>query len=371
MARHEVELCLLFSEPNIRYATGASAMPVYSMSTFVRCALVAQTGLPVLFEHANSIHRSRTSTDAEVRPMRAWEFYDDAATVADLFANEIAEAAADLGASGTVVAVDRLGTPGYLSLMRRGFTVADSSQVTSEAREVKTPEEVALLRANGEMIVEMLDRFRSAVVPGAGERDLLRVLSGEMLKRGGEYLATSTVCSGPNTNPWRAEATNRRLESGDLVFVDTDTVGIEGYFFCVSRTFLCGDRPATREQLDLYRAAFDWVKETTALVKAGVTCAELARLAPPIPERYLPQRYECLIHGVGLEEESPSICHPLDRQPNPSRVLEENMALVVEIYAGETGRHEGVKLGDEILVTSGAPEVLAPCPYEASLLSDR
>ena len=59
MEAHGVGVCLLLNEPNIRYATGASAMPIYTMSTFVRCALVPAEGRPILFEHANSMHRSR------------------------------------------------------------------------------------------------------------------------------------------------------------------------------------------------------------------------------------------------------------------------------------------------------------------------
>jgi len=157
------------------------------------------------------------------------------------------------------------------------------------------------------------------------------------------------------------------IEAGDLVYVDTDTVGVEGYFFCVSRTFLCGDVPALRQQRDAYRAAFDWVMGTTALVRPGITCAELALEAPAIPERYLAQRYECLIHSVGLEEESPSVCHPLDRQSNGDRLLQENMALVVEIYAGDVGGTHGVKLGDEMLVTADGPEILAPYPFASNL----
>jgi Xaa-Pro aminopeptidase len=66
MRRHGVDVCVLSNEPNVRYATGATAMPVYSMSTFVRCAVVPQEGTPILFEHANSMHRS-----ALVRPMSA------------------------------------------------------------------------------------------------------------------------------------------------------------------------------------------------------------------------------------------------------------------------------------------------------------
>ena len=33
MRAHDLEACLLFSEPNARYATGATAMPIWSMST--------------------------------------------------------------------------------------------------------------------------------------------------------------------------------------------------------------------------------------------------------------------------------------------------------------------------------------------------
>src|SRR6476661_6922344 len=81
MRAHGVAACLLFNEPNIRYATGASAMPVYAMSTFVRCAIVPAEGTPILFEHGNSVHRS-SQVAHDVRPMHAWEFYDDPAAEA-------------------------------------------------------------------------------------------------------------------------------------------------------------------------------------------------------------------------------------------------------------------------------------------------
>ncbi len=57
-----------------------------------------------------------------------------------------------------------------------------------------------------------------------------------------------------------------------------------------------------------------------ALVRPGLTCGELAGSPPLPPERYLPQRYECMIHGIGLEEENPSVCYPVDGQSNGDRV---------------------------------------------------
>ncbi len=44
MVDHDLEALLLANEPNVRYATGATAMPVYAMSTFARCARRAAAG---------------------------------------------------------------------------------------------------------------------------------------------------------------------------------------------------------------------------------------------------------------------------------------------------------------------------------------
>jgi Xaa-Pro dipeptidase len=368
MRRHGVEVCVLSNEPNIRYATGATAMPVYSMSTFVRSAVVPQEGTPILFEHANSMHRSALRAP-DVRPMRAWEFYDDPQAEAEGWADETLAAVRELGASGEAVAVDRLGAPAYLALIDRGVTIRDSAPVTQEARRIKTPQELVLLDVNAAVVMDMLAAFEATIAPGISERELLAVLTDAMVRGGGEYLATTTVCSGPNTNPWRAEVTDRRLENGDLVYVDTDTVGIEGMFFCVSRTFPVGDAAPLPEQCNVYRASHDWLQAMEALVVPGLSCGELATLAPPIPERFLAQRYECMVHGIGLEEENPSVCYPQDRQSNADTLIEEDMALVVELYAGEVGSRHGVKLGDQVVVIPDGCRVLCPFEFSTRLLS--
>jgi Xaa-Pro dipeptidase len=368
MRRHGIEVCVLFGEPNVRYATGATAMPVYSMSTFVRCAIVPQEGMPILFEHANSMHRSALRAH-DVRPMRSWEFYDDPQAEADAWADEALAAIRELGATGGIVAVDRLGAPAYLALQGRGVRFQDSAPATQEARRVKTSQELLLLDVNASVVMDMLAAFEGEIAVGVTERELLAVLSDAMVRGGGEYLATTTVCGGPNTNPWRAEATDRRLETGDLVYVDTDTVGIEGMFFCVSRTFPVGDADPLPEQRDAYRASYHWLQAMEALIRPGVSCGELASLAPLVPERFLAQRYECMVHGIGLEEENPSVCHPQDRQPNADTVIEEHMALVVELYAGEVGSSHGVKLGDQVVVDSDGCRVLCPFPFSPQLLA--
>ncbi len=78
-------------------------------------------------------------------------------------------------------------------------------------------------------------------------------------------------------------------------------------------------------------------------------------------------RYECMIHGAGLEEESPSVCHPQEVQSDPDREIRQGMVLVVETYTGEVDGSHGVKLGDVVLVTADGAEALAPYPYARSL----
>ena len=367
MRRQDVEACLLFNDPNIRYAVGASAMPIWSNTTFVRCALVPALGRPILFDYPNAVHLFK-GIEAEVRPMTAWEFYDDTQTRARTFAGSVVAAMRDLGVSSRRLAVDRLGTPGFLALEREGVTFTDSAPVTTAAREIKTPEELALFDLNSGIVMEMLGCFERAIAPGVRECELLAVLAETLLRLGGEHLATSTVCSGPNTNPWRAEATARKLEAGDLLYVDTDAVAIEGYFFCVSRAFFCGDGEPTPAQREVYRVGHDWLQELCGKIRPGLTCRELAAQAPRLPARYLPQRYEVMVHSIGLEEESPSVAYPEDPQPNGDRVIAENMVLVAELYCGEAGAKEGVKLGDQLVVTSNGVRDLVPYPYSEILL---
>jgi len=246
MRQHDVDACLLFNEPNIRYATGASATPVWSNTTFVRCALVPVEGLPILFEHPNSMHLFG-GIDAHVRPMNAWEFTDDVASHAAIFARETMVAMQELGVTDDRLAIDRLGTPGFLALHAAGISMIDSGSITMEAREVKTPQEIEVLAIGGEVVMEMLHRFEAAIRPGVTERDLLATLAATLLAGGGEHLATNTVCSGPNTNPWRAEATARDIERGDLVYVDTDAVCLGGYFFA-SHGRSCAAMPPPHER---------------------------------------------------------------------------------------------------------------------------
>jgi Xaa-Pro aminopeptidase len=134
----------------------------------------------------------------------------------------------------------------------------------------------------------------------------------------------------------------------------------------VSRAFPVGGAP-TEAQRAIYRDSLEWLDGMKAAIRPGLTVAQIAARAPVLPEKYMAQRYEVMVHSVGFEEESPSICYPTDRQWNADVVIEEGMTLVVELYAGEVGGRDGVKLGDEVLVTADGVEVLAPYRFDPLL----
>jgi Xaa-Pro dipeptidase len=367
MRAHGAEACLFFNQGNVRYATGSAIMTVYSMSAFVRCALVPASGKPVLFDHPGCMHISRRIVE-DVRPMTAWEWTDDPSAEAARWAREIVQAMRERGVTTRRLFVDALGTPAFQALQQEGIELADPGGIILDAREVKTPEEIRLMEHNAAIGMKMLGAFEAAAAPGVRERELLAVITDRLLREGGEYLITRACVSGPNTNPWNLEAGDRALERGDLVFVDTDAVGYEGYFIDVSRTFLCGGAAPTPAQREMYRVAYDWLAGATQALEPGITLAELASRMPRLPGKYLPQRYETMVHCAGLADEGPSINYPQDAQPNGARPLREGMVLCLEVYVGEPGGREGVKLEDQVLVTAGGARVLIPYPFCDALL---
>ncbi len=370
MRRHGIDVALFFNPANVRYATGTTVMTIYCTGSFVRCAVAAAEGEPILFEHPNSVHlTSRIVRD--VRPMHSWESTGPhALREAAVWASEVLEAVRALGAEESRLAVDRLAPPAFLALQERGVELVDAGPITMDAREIKTPEEIELFKLSGAMCLEALADLEDALGPGVRERELLAIFTESLLRRGGEHLITRAVVSGPNTNPCNVEAGERIVEPGDLVFVDTDANCYEGYFIDISRTFLAGDLAPTPSQREAYRCAYELVMAMVQLARPGVRFEDFARRAPAVPKKYASQRYECLAHSAGLEDEGPFIPFPDDAtQPMPDKEIAEGMVLCMESYVGERGASFGVKLEEQVLVTADGPLSLCPYPYADALLA--
>ena len=110
---------------------------------------------------------------------------------------------------------------------------------------------------------------------------------------------------------------------------DTDMTGPEGYVCDISRTFLCGERPATAQK-DAYRMAHDFIQEVAGRLRPGVSYAELSENLPEYPDAYREQRYSFVLHGVGTDDEPPFL--PFPDEPGAEKLdgeIKKNMVVSV------------------------------------------
>jgi Xaa-Pro aminopeptidase len=369
MRKHDIPICLFFNPANIRYVTGTDVMGVWTASTFARYCLFALDRDPILFEYRTSMHVSQKLV-RDVRPAISWQHAGSLGRErAKRWAASIKSAMAELGCSGAPLAVDKLDGFGFMALADEGIRVTDPGPASVDSREIKTPEEVQLMIINCAIADVMFANFEAAIRPGVREYELLAVLSDTLLRHHGEFIFTRLVASGTNTNPWMSEAHDKIVQPGDLVGIDTDANGYEGYVLDISRTFLCGDE-GTPGQKEAYRIAYDCVNGMRELMKPGMTFGEFSLAAPKLPEGYINNRYGSMVHQAGLEDEGPSIPYPQDRREDSpvARVIQENMVFCLECYAGKDGEAFGVKLEDQVLVTKDGAIALNTYPFEKKLL---
>ncbi len=364
----------IFYDPtNIRYATGTSNMQVYSLHNPCRYAFVPAEGGVVLFDFAGCEHLSVGKVAvAEVRPATTWYHFivgDRVQEKAEEWADAIAELVRACGGGDRRVAVDRLDPPGLWALEQRGIRVGDGQEVANHARKIKTAEELVAVRAAVATCELGMRRMREVMRPGMTEQALWSHLHQANIEHGGEWIETRLLTSGPRTNPWYQECSDRPIEVGDVVSFDTDLIGAHGYSADISRTWIAGDGRASDEQRRLYAAAYEQVARNIELFRPGSSFASIAERGWQLPERYREQTNSALAHGIGLCNEYPLIVNAhLWDGGGIQGCVEPGMVLCVESYAGERGGREGVKLEQQILVTEEGPEILSTFPLEDELL---
>lgn len=370
MKRHKIPICLFYNPGNIRYATGVEVMGVWTATTLARYALVPVEGDPILFEYRNSMHVAERLVK-DVRPAPSWQYGStEGRDKARAWAKSVKSAMAELGHKGAPLAVDKLDGYGFMALQDEGIRVTDPSPATVDSREVKTPEEVQLMIINGAIGDAMMADFEAAIRPGIQELELLAVINESLFRHHGEFMFTRLIASGKNTNPWMSEAHDKIVQPGDLVGIDTDSNGYEGYVVDISRTFLCGDE-ASAGQKEAYRIAYDCVNGMRELMRPGMSFEQFARKAPVLPKAYRNGRYGGMCHQAGLEDEGPGIPYPFNDRGKvsfPDREIRENMIFCLECYAGKDGAPYGVKLEDQVLVTKDGCVTLNTYPFEKKLL---
>jgi Xaa-Pro aminopeptidase len=373
LKRRDYAGVLLYDPVNIRHATDSTNMQLWVAHNPTRHCFVAADGPVVLFDYFSCEHLSdHAGTVDEVRPAVSW-MYLYGGELSDARVRRWAAGIADLvrahGGGNTRLAVDHLDAEGVAELGRLGISIHNGEAVMENARLIKSPDELICMRRAIVACEAAMGEMEAALRPGITENELWAELHRGNIARGGEWIETRLLSSGPRTNPWFQESSSRIIEAGDLVAFDTDLIGPFGFCADLSRTWLCGDGEPTSEQRDLFRVAAEQVARNTDLIRPGISFRDLVERSVVPPPDCFPARYGVLYHGVGLADEYPTLPHAADwTDDTPDGVLEPGMVLCVESYIGRLGGREGVKIEEQVLVTETGNETLSSYPLDRRLL---
>lgn len=367
LRRRDYAGVLLYDPVNIRYATDSTNMQLWVAHNATRHCFVAADGPVVLFDYVSCEHLSdHAGTVDEVRPAISWMYlYGGELTDSRVrrWAADIAGLVRQHGGGNCRLAVDHLNPEGVSELSRLGVSVHNGEAVMEQARLIKSDDEILAMRRAVVSCEAAMAEMHAALRPGVSENALWAELHRGNIARGGEWIETRLLASGPRTNPWFQECSSRSIEAGDLVAFDTDLIGPYGFCADISRTWLCGDEEPRREQIELFELAASQIAANVDLLAPGVGFRELVEKSSISPPDCYPTRYGLLYHGVGLADEFPTLPHASDwTDDTPDGVLEPGMVLCVESYVGRLGGVEGVKLEEQVLITSTGSQTLSHYP---------
>jgi Xaa-Pro aminopeptidase len=241
----------------------------------------------------------------------------------------------------------------------RRIKVEDLDPAIARLRLIKDPDELSRLRRAITITAEALKESMRVARPGVWEYQLEAILEYTFRRNGAERVGfPSIVASGPNATTLHYDENRRQVQAGELVVED---VGAEfGYYSAdITRTIPISGRFTPRQ-----RALYDLVLATQQAaidsVRPGTNLAALNRVARTYMRDHsgdlcgsdscIPYFPHGLSHWLGMD------VHDVG---SFGARLEPGMVLTVEpgIYIPSEG--VGIRIEDDVLVTSGGHEVLS------------
>ena len=380
LTRHVVERdlagVLLLDPLNIRYATDTTNMQLWNTHNPFRAALVCADGYMVLWDYRNSLFLA--DFNPLVREVRrsASIFYfasgDRKSEVAKEFVADVGDVLRARVGSNSRIAVDKIAAAGVAAFEQAGFEIADGEEVAEKSRSVKGPDEILAMRCSNYACEKAVAAMEDAAQPGLSENEIWAVLHAENIKRGGEWIETRLLTTGPRTNPWFQESGPRILRNNEILAFDTDLVGTYGICTDISRTWWIGDEAPRDDMIYAMRHGHEHIMTNMELLKPGVSFKELSLGGHHLDEQFQRLKYGAKMHGVGLCDEWPAIPYP-DRWKDGAfdYYLEPGMVFCVEVLVSPDGGDFSIKLEDQVLITETGHEKLTKYPFDARLMGER
>ncbi|CEG28197.1 M24 family metallopeptidase [Bacillus sp. B-jedd] len=231
-----------------------------------------------------------------------------------------------------------------------------SLRLIKDERELKALREAAVL---ADYAIEV---GASEIKEGKSELEVLAAIEFELKKKGVEQMSFSTmVLAGENAASPHGNPGQTKIKKGDFVLFDLGVV-VDRYCSDITRTLAYGD--ISDKQKEIYDTVLKAQLAAIEAGKPGTACSVVDLAARDVISaagygEYFPHR---LGHGLGINvHEYPSI---METNHMP---LEEGMVFTIEpgIYVPDVA---GVRIEDDVHVTSAGLEVLTKYPKELQII---
>jgi Xaa-Pro dipeptidase len=289
-------------------------------------------------------------------PLKIWaEFTDDAMSV---LASQLSGLGLDRARIG--IEMDYLPARDLANLRAKlpHASFAPCEGILAKLRQIKTPEEIALLRKLSRVADQAITDALASVRAGDTEMDIAGFMTRKIYELGAEHFKLLIVATGPRSQLPNVGPSERKLERGDVCRVEIFAEK-GGYQAGVCRTAVVQEAPLMADEL--WKHLIDCKHEIMEMVKPGASClaiydAFIKRLAkakmPPI---------SFVGHGIGLHlHEDPYLGKtPVLGRPGSDALVEEKMVFGFEPLCYQTGYGFGLQNKDMLLVTANGSELLS------------
>jgi len=292
-------------------------------------------------------------------------------------ARALAAAVADC--SGVVAIDEYPSVVAYAALRERA--PIDAAPLLSQAKIVKTPDEVERIRAAQRLNENAIDIVRPLATPGARQTDLTAAFFRAIFEFGATGNTVDPIWNivPPSIDgagftltghlPFPNPTTDRVLTTGDVMFNDMG-IDLEGWASDFGRTWIIEREPDSRQRDQFER----WCATCAACERAirpGSTAADVARAATAAnggARPWFPHLY--VAHGIGTESAELPFCGTdLGEEIEDQVVLAQGTILVLEPVIWDDG-HGGYRAEEIVVVTADGCERLTDytyAPYEMSV----
>jgi len=366
---------LLFDPLNIRYGSDSTNMQLWNTHNPFRCLVVCADGYMVMYDYAVAKFLSTMNPLVNEQRDGADFFYfdrgDKIADAAEKFAKQIAELVQQHGEGNQRIGVDKPMLHAIWALENNGFTIFPGEELTEKARAIKSIDEINAMRCAIYACEQSVEAMALVAKPGLSENEIWAVLHAENIKRGGEWIETRLLASGPRTNPWFQESGPRIVQNNEILSFDTDMIGPYGICADLSRSWWIGDGLPRPDMVYAMQHAYEHIQQNMEMLKPGVSLRELSARGHRLDAQYEAGKYGCMMHGVGLCDEWPLVAYD-DKVVEGAfdYVLEPGMCLCVEALVAPDGGDFAIKLEDQVVITEDGYENLTKLAFDAKLMGE-